>query len=190
MTENTKPSSDTHAKAPVAAAQAAAPALRTSDLYKNNASGQLFEISERSETAVSIHPQGGGFVYKVGLEDFAANFTPATIPPYAPALVSGDWFDGLEVADCYSNGRRWNGWGMPMFTYEQALKLISTCPTLTYDARLDAFVLPAETGEATVDAESDPDDVFAATYIDVAGVRTKVYPIGSGSWCWSMEENI
>jgi hypothetical protein len=190
MTENTKPNSANNATATDAAAPAGATEPRKSELYSNNASGQLFEVSERGETTVSIHPQGGGFVYKVGLADFAAKFTPATIPPYGPALVSGDWFDGLEVAECYSDGRRWNGWGMPMFTYEQALKLIAICPTLTYDARLDAFVLPAETGEATVDAESDPDDVFAATYIDVAGVRTKVYPIGSGSWCWSMEENI
>jgi len=190
MTENTNPSSDTHATAPEAATPAASPAPRASDLYRNNASGQLFEISERGETTVSIHPQGGGFVYTVGLADFAANFTPASIPPYAPALVSGDWFDDLEVAECYSDGRRWNGWGMPMFTYEQALKLIANFPTLIYDERLDAFVLPAETGETTVDAEAEPDDVFSATYIDVDGVKLKVYPIGSGSWCWSMEEII
>lgn len=190
MTENAKPTSARITTESDAAAPAATPALSTRSLYRDNASGQLIEITERSETEVSFHPQGGGFVYKVGLAEFAANFTPATIPPYAPALVSGDWFDGLEVAECYSDGRRWNGWGMPMFTYEQALKLIATCPTLTYDARLDAFVLPAETGEATVNTESDPDDVFAATYIDVAGVRTKVYPIGSGSWCWSMEDDI
>ena len=73
----------------------------------------------------------------------------------------------------HTDGRDWNGWAHPHFTFEVA-QLIADCfsesQTAYYDAATDEFVFENE----------DDEERFGAVEIE----GQKLYPIGAGSWIW------
>jgi hypothetical protein len=96
---------------------------------------------------------------------------------FTPLKVCGEWTE--EVYDCFHNGQHWNGWAMPYFTFEEAMRVAQTMGDMTYDPVKDTFI-------ATNSGEPDDIDVYQAVYINVNGKQVKTYPLGAGSWCWNM----
>lgn len=88
--------------------------------------------------------------------------------------------DGSTEYKGFSQGQFWNGWAMPLFTFEVAQELakdqnaVTTEEKLVYDEATDSFIYqtdyyPEEEWER-----------FEVTMID----GKKLYGIGAGSWCW------
>lgn len=143
--------------------------------------GKLVQLLWTSTNEVAeITPQGGGFVRKMPREEFDRRFKPAPLPQYRLADISAEWLDPSVKLKAYTNGYRWNGWATPHFTLEQAAEVQKHMPGLQYDAEKDAFVFP--------DENEDEPWVFESETIIVDGQDIKVYGIGSGSWCWTLED--
>lgn len=143
-----------------------------------DSAGCLVETNDPTADPVEFSPQGGGFVYRMALERFGETFKPATTPAIRKARFTADWLPADMSVEGFSNGMRWNGWGMPMFTLEEAQRLIPYMPGLEHDASTDSFVMKSENDEP------GQHEVFAAETITVDGQSVKVYAIGAGSWCW------
>lgn len=144
-----------------------------------DAQGQLVQVYGPLTDTVEFCPQGGGFPYKVSKAEFLARFKPCDPPTFGPIQVTGDWLPDGMVLDAFGNGLRWNGWAMPHFTYEEALKLLEPCGNIRYDEAEDAFI-------ATIEGypEGEDEEVFKSVTLDVDGQPVKTYPIGARSWCW------
>ncbi|MCW3696343.1 hypothetical protein [Burkholderia cenocepacia] len=90
--------------------------------------------------------------------------------------------DGGKEYRGISDGKTWNGWAMPFFTFEVACQFmedhnkVAVHEKLVYDAASDSFLYETE------DYPDDPER-FEATVID--GV--KYYGVGAGSWVWDGE---
>ena len=106
---------------------------------------------------------------------------PTVTRTYRPTTVQIDAFDG--VFDAYENGRRWNGWAMPLFNREQADRLCAAIAEaggvdVRFDAERDGYIDKQE-GEEDVCYEAE-------TVETDDGQSIKVYGIGAGSWCWEI----
>ena len=122
--------------------------------------------------------QGGGAVHKLSRAEFGKRFQAAEFGNYALGSVTADWLPEDFTVPAYFNDRRWNGWVMPYFTYNSAMKLVPHMPGLRYDPKNDEFVMEQEDGEeASVER-------FTFEFLYVAKESVKVYAIGAGSWCW------
>ena len=86
-------------------------------LYKDD-QGNLVEVFSMTPTEVKFSNQGGGFLMRCSRQEFDSKFTPAAEPEYSCMVVTAEWLD--QNLACYSNGKRWNGWGMPLFPFESA----------------------------------------------------------------------
>ncbi len=93
------------------------------------------------------------------------------------------WFeiDGGKQYPGYTAGGLWNGWAMPLFTYETAMKMAKdmvadNCMDFIYSKALDKFIIAFE-------GDTDP-EVYDYTLHTVNGLETKLYGIGAGAWCW------
>lgn len=149
-------------------------------LYKDG-SGNLVEVLGALSDPVEFTRQGGGFVQRMSKRAFERTFTATEAPGFALAKVSGDWMADSEWVDAYITPMRWNGWAMPYFAFDAAMKLLPGMGgRLAYDAARDAFVL--------TDPDMDGPEAYEADFIEVNGESIKVYPIGAGSWCWYQEE--
>jgi hypothetical protein len=87
--------------------------------------------------------------------------------------------DGGPEYQGVTDGKTWNDWQMPNFTFEVAKKLADTMNAVTteeklvYDEGTDHFIYQ-------VDYYPEEEwEIFPATLID--GI--KYYPIGAGYWC-------
>jgi len=134
-------------------------------------------------------PLGGGFAYIINpmkVEEYDFVKVPAKLlndPKWRSADVYAEWFDKKYRA--WLTGQKWNGWAMPYFEFEEAMKYATDSQAegtgaghTAYDPVRDAFVTTRDEGEA--------DEVDEATVILVKGRGAiKVYPIGAGSWTWS-----
>lgn len=145
-----------------------------------NESAPLIEAYWPPGADVTFATQGGGLLQRMPLAAFEKRFVPAQMPGYKLMAVSAEWLPDDARVPAYTNGRRWNGWGMPHFTLEVAQGLVEFMPDLKYDKDRDAFTWRAEP-----DME---EEVFQAEAILVDGEAVKVYPVGAGSWCWTLEE--
>jgi len=80
-----------------------------------------------------------------------------------------------------SDGRTWNGWQCPLFTFEVAQQIAKDFSVyddkLIYDEANDTFIYKTD------DYPDDESDTFEAIMID----GKKFYAIGAGSWCWDGE---
>ena len=135
----------------------------------------------------TIHaaPMGGGFVYR---------FDPVKVETYdfvkvpAKLLKTPNWYSTRFYAEWleksyhgWSTGQRWNGWAMPHFEFEEAIRYANDAGNTKYDPEKDAFV-------TTLEGEDEP-QIDEATIIIVRGRGPiVVYPIGAGSWTWSERE--
>lgn len=143
-----------------------------------DASGRLVQTTDADADPVEFSPQGGGFVSRMNPDCFLETFKPAKQPAIRKARFTADWLPADMSVEGYTNDMRWNGWGMPMFTLEEAQRLIPYMPGLEHDASADSFVMKSEFDEP------GEHEVFAAETIIADGQTVKVYAIGAGSWCW------
>lgn len=102
--------------------------------------------------------------------------------PEAPDL----WFDA------YTDGSRWNGWACPLFTREQADKVVTFLntgadeqkaaergPRARYDAERDAYIVHFD------DGFDDGPDVYAGINVTTPdGQSLRLYPIGAWGCTW------
>lgn len=143
-----------------------------------DSAGCLVQTTDPDADPVEFSPQGGGFVYRMAPTRFRDTFTRAASPAIRAARFTADWLPDDVSVEGFTNGMRWNGWGMPMFTLEAAQALIPHMPGLEHDAATDSFVMKQP------DDEPGEHEVFTAQTINVDGKDIKVYAIGAGSWCW------
>jgi hypothetical protein len=96
---------------------------------------------------------------------------------FEAGFVCGEWDE--FAYPCYLRKEHWNGWAMPYFRLKDA-KAVAREMKGRYDKERDAFIF-------NYDGE---DDAFAATTIKVRGRNVKVYPIGTGYWCWDVATDL
>lgn len=144
-----------------------------SNTLYTDSQGNLVEVFRMDSNEVEFSSQGGGFLKRCAREEFDLSFKPADEPAFSRMLVDAEWLD--QKIACFSNGKRWNGWGMPLFPFESAQLLCTLMGDIHYDEAKDAFVW-APRGE-------DKEEFFAQQ-ITVDGKPEKAYGIGAGSWCW------
>ena len=142
-------------------------------LYKDG-QGNLIEVFSMTPTEVKFSNQGGGFLMRCSRQEFDSKFTPAAEPEYSCMVVTAEWLD--QNVACYSNGKRWNGWGMPLFPFESANLVASLMGEIHYDEENDASVWRPE---------GEEEESYPAQHITVGNEEVKAYGIGSGSWCWN-----
>lgn len=108
----------------------------------------------------------------------------------APALqmqtgtVTADFVEG--VFECYSDGQRWNGWGIPFFTRgvaDRIADLMQGEGELRYNPETDAFEY-----RASADTPESDVECFTGGDIVVDGEARHVYSIGGMSWTWNAVE--
>lgn len=97
---------------------------------------------------------------------------------FIPGMVSGDWTE--LVFNCFHNNQFWNGWAMPYFQHDEAVKVAEHL-NMTYDKDADSFILIEE-------AYPDEPVVFAPIFINVNCEEIKVWGIGAGFHCWDLED--
>jgi len=131
-----------------------------------------------------MHPMGGGL--QACLDAVSASvFRAVDEGERAGALFRRGRFvlaDGKETFDGWTDGRCWNGWGMPRFEKNEAERLVRALKDerARYDAGRDAFVTLAQDGE---------EEIWAGEQIIISdGSAMKVYPVGAGSWIWDEVE--
>jgi hypothetical protein len=100
---------------------------------------------------------------------------------YSPGqVVIDDVID--QPVDCFVVvNDRWNGWRMPVFTREQADRLViawnaNEPESAYYDDHDDRYCFTFEDLQET--------DTFEGMDIEVNGEAVHVYPIGQLGWCW------
>lgn len=85
----------------------------------------------------------------------------------------------------YTSGETWNGFACPLFSYDEATKILDllqertgdeTLESWEYEASKDKFLLHSSTHEEPETFEGQP--------IEVEGEVVDLYPIGSYSWTW------
>ncbi len=143
-----------------------------------DSAGCLVETTDPNADPVEFSPQGGGFVYRMKRDRFRETFKAAKTPAVQTARFTADWLPADMSVEGFTDGMRWNGWGVPMLPLEEAQRLIPHMPGLRYDAATDAFIMN--------DPDNDPEtgEVYSGKPITVDGKAIKVYAIGAGSWCW------
>jgi hypothetical protein len=163
---------------------ASATEARKAILIYKSADGGLVEARWPLADPVIFWPQGGGFQAQATREIFLKEFTQvSSLFDFKQVVVSGEWFPLGFVVDAYANGMSWNGWAKPLFTFESAMKILAVSPNLRYDAVLDAFIAKNDCG---YDDESD--EIYESLWLPYLGSDIKVYPVGTGSWCWDTED--
>lgn len=126
---------------------------------------------------VAFCTQGGGWVQKMPKDEFLRDFRRLEVDPAVnfPAFVESDFIEGR--LPCHANGMAWNGWGMPEFEFETAIKLTEMMPELIYHEPSDSFVwIPNDDPEET--------ERYGSRVTLSEDRLVKTYPIGSGSWTW------
>jgi hypothetical protein len=93
---------------------------------------------------------------------------------YTAQKVTGDWTQ--DVYNCFTAQEHWNGWAMPYFQKDEALRIAKEMGDVVYDELTDTFVWTC----------SEDKDVYEPCTIAVDGKFIKAYPIGTGFWCWDL----
>ncbi len=99
---------------------------------------------------------------------------------FALDSLPGDSFEGFDT------GEIWNGWAVPVFTFDQAQAVLAAWRRqgwqAEYSAGDDAFVFSVNQDLQT--GHSDESESFSGFQRD----GRKYYPIGSGAWTWDVWE--
>jgi len=144
-------------------------------LYQD-AQGNLVEVTKTGDQEVEYFPQGGGPLYRMTRAKFDETFTAAQEPVFTLINVTADGFADDVSLPAYSNGRLWNGWQMPHFERDVAMRLTTLMPDVRYDAGRDAFVVH--------DHVDNEENVYTPEIIRVGDKDVTTYSIGAGMWCW------
>lgn len=152
-------------------------------LYKNRATGSTVEISQMDDQNVSFYPQGGGFQRTMPKASFDEHFELVTAPePFRKFLFSGDWMENNLVG--YSDGRRWNGWAIPLVTKAVAVQIVGDLNAVSAGCPEDCFTARWE-GETLMIFDPTEGEEFA---VQPQAVQTDdgevlLYDVSLG-WCW------
>lgn len=137
--------------------------------YVRNSDGWRVTVTSDDGQHVKFHQAGGGFEQRLPCADFFAKYGPAPAPVWRRAVVTAEFLEGVHLR-CWSDGSRWNGWGMPAFEKAGADKLV------------DLQVGPLAWRGAAVVGTDPEEDVWKPRQLgDVT-----VWDIGAGSWCWDL----
>ena len=142
--------------------------------YQHRDHGGLYETSTEGDGQIAIWPQGGGFQRLLSANDFANQYVVAPALIMRRGTVTAEFLAEDVVLPCFSDGSAWNGWGMPRFDKETAMKIVSLMPDLSYNEGTGIITLQF-VGE-------DPEDYRPHT-ITCEGEQIEVYEIGGG-WTW------
>jgi len=129
------------------------------------------------------HTLGGGLQYTIGSHGIVSlrKVSDAELkhPRWRKSRFALEGVPGTFAG--WTDGRLWNGWAKPHFEFAEANRLLHSLTELSfrYDSAQDAFVAPDGNGEA--------ESWAAAVITPLEGEPIKVYPIGTGSWCWEEE---
>lgn len=132
-------------------------------------------------------PIGGGFVRHVG-RDFTAVFRPATneemkSPLWRKAMFTIEPLE--ENVEGYTQGYLWNGWATPVFTKENAEKVLKgLCVPFNYDKATDTFTFNTDPDNESEEDSEQGYDIVTGPMHGPFVVGPRVYGIGSGSWTW------
>lgn len=149
-------------------------------LYRRNRDGFLVEVTHYDTVVVECHPQGGGFRLQLPRQQFDAQYSPASELAFRPGVVGAEFLPEGLLLPCYSDGRRWNGWGMPYFpraSVDQLVKIAAEDKTLhpiSWSGDRSRVVVlddDFEGGVYTLEPTTMPDG-------------TPAWPVGAGGWCW------
>ena len=132
------------------------------------------EAYTEDDGRIAIWPQGDGFQRLLCAEDVAIQYVVAPALVMRRGTVTAEFLAEDVVLPCFSDGSAWNGWGMPRFDKETALKIVSLMPDLSYNEATGIITLQF-VGE-------DPEDYRPHT-ITCEGEAVEVYEIGGG-WTW------
>lgn len=141
-------------------------------------SGYRVVVTRREGGRVFFVAHGGGFRQVAPEAQFDADFKWEVAPPaYRRIDTIMEMFKG-EVFPAYSNGERWNGWALPYFEYQVAVKVAHMISNKTrYDRDTETFTIPDD------DYPAEP-YTYKSQLITVNGAKIKVWGAGTGSWCW------
>jgi hypothetical protein len=141
-----------------------------------------YEIVSFDGPIVRIAPEGGGFVMKTNASTFFRTAKlRAELPPFR-AFLTG--LDGTESAfTAYSNGKRWNGWAVPMFDKAQLLEIIILFAgdSFRFNEAEDVVEYYDVNEEEWIKQAPEEIDIDMG---DGLTVTKKLYPLGDG-WCWT-----
>lgn len=144
--------------------------------YTHKQHGGVLEARDNGDGTLGVSTQGGGLVRRVTQEQLQTEYD--RVRPdfsYKEGTVTADFLDSAVIVPCFTDGKRWNGWGMPSFTLDIGKSLIPHLPELRYDEEKDAFIWSPHDGE---------EEMYEPVAILVNREPIKVYPIGTGSWTW------
>ena len=100
-------------------------------------------------------------------------------PEFRRGRAIADWLPEGRSVECIHAGRTWNGWLCPFFDMASAMELMGLMPALSFDKdRLAVFF----------EDEFVEHDEWPAMEIEIDGKIETVWPIGSGSWCWMLDD--
>jgi len=148
------------------------PQART--FYRHTEHGGLYEVSTEDDGRIAIWPQGGGFQRLLSAEEFASQYVVAPALVMRRGTVTAEFLAEDVVLPCFSDGSAWNGWGMPRFDKETALKIVSVMPDLSYNEA---------TGIITLQFVGEEPEDYRPHTITCEGEAIEVYEIGGG-WTW------
>lgn len=102
---------------------------------------------------------------------------------YKKQLVTAD--SGTNVEGWVLQGDHWNGWVLPFFNFENAMKLVSDKDfQLEYDEETDSI---KETFNPDYFESEDDCLVWKGCFNEEIG--EKVYTVGTGYYTWSIVES-
>jgi hypothetical protein len=152
--------------------------------YQSNEDSTRVEAADADADPVHFWRQGGGFRHTLTHAQFHAAFKLAPPPPWHHGTVTADWFQDDEGQfrewPCWSNGDRWNGWGMPYFTKATIDQLIGAMTGLSETAKwVDGKLMFTDTQE---------DETYEIVPMIAPGCAEPLYGLGAGHWCWDAVE--
>lgn len=152
-------------------------------LYINQNGDHLVEEISRDDGRVSFCPAGGGFVVSMAEEDFARKYTETTLPAVlSPFRFSGEWLNADYPG--YTNGKRWNGWAVPLVTKETLVELVAVMEPANAALGGEGYKFHWD-GDVLNIYDPQEDSVYALEPRPLATTEgTKfLYDISLG-WCW------
>lgn len=149
-------------------------------IFKHKTLGHLVELSPNTDPKAEIvrfFRQGGGFERSMHSVPFYQFYEPAPGPVMVRGTITADFLPDGVTLPCWSDGRAWNGWGMPYFersTVERLRGLLR-----------DVGGSPLEwDGDKIIARMGDDPDEIEIYEPTTAPDGSQVWGIGAGSWTW------
>lgn len=93
---------------------------------------------------------------------------------------------GEDVFKGWSNGTLWNGWGTPIFEFNEAQRLLATLVRAheQMGTPIEAWYDDKEDSFCFILNDQDQPECYPAVVIEVNSKEVKGYPIGAYAWVW------